>query len=302
MTSTANVILVPLDGSAFAEAALPYAESLAVVKGRSLRLLSVVETVLEGLFPEYIQLNAALDKARSASAHKQLTRIAESLQERGLAVETQTALGAPSKEILSAAEQMDVAAIVMATHGRGGADRWVMGSVADKVMRMSTKPVLLVRPRAAIATAGAASLRRLLVPLDGSPMAELALGPATELAAASGAVLVLVRVVPYLSSVLDWGTGYVPELMEVESEMVAGAQEALEEERRRLPDTIHSEAVVLRGPPAVELERFIQEHPIDLTVMTTHGYGGISRFVLGSTAERLVHSGAQVLLLRGDRE
>ncbi|HTE86975.1 MAG TPA: universal stress protein [Dehalococcoidia bacterium] len=297
-----SLILVPLDRSPLSEAALPYAEALAAAERRRLRLFSVVETVIDGLFQEKVRLNGGLDTVRTEIARKSLDRLAEGLRARGLEVEAETTLGAPAPEILGAGAHDDVAMIVMATHGRGGADRWVIGSVADKVMRSTSKPLLLVRPGGRSSPSGEAGLRRLLVPLDGSPLAQAALEPATELAFATRAKLVLLHVVPFLTATMDWGTGFVPELTEIEAEMAASAQQSLEELRAGLPAGLQSEAVVLRGPVAITIEDYIQQHQIDLTIMTTHGRGGFTRFVLGSTADRLVRSGASVLLIHGEGE
>jgi nucleotide-binding universal stress UspA family protein len=292
-----NIILVPLDGSLFSEAAIPYAETLARATGRKLRLFGVVETVLEGLLPEHLELGTTLDTARRANAQKHLADISDRLSQGDLEVETLTAIGAPASEIVSEAAGDDVAMIVMATHGRGGADRLVIGSVADKVMRTSGKPTLLVRSDRAPDPASPAALRRLMVPLDGSELAKTAVQPAADLAIAIGAELILVQVVPRLAERIDWGAGQVPELREIEAELVVNARDSLEDLRRELPYGVDCELIVLRGLAAKELEHFIQEQQVDLTVMTTHGRGGFSRFVLGSTAEPLVHSGLPVLLL-----
>lgn len=298
----ANVILVPLDGSAQAEAALPYAEALGTAEHRKVRLFSVVETNVDGLFPQAITLSADLNTIREETADKALRRLANGLRTRGLPVETETVLGAAPEEIIRAGNREDVAAIVMATHGRGGAERWALGSVADKVMRGSMNPVLLVQSNG-VGLPEPIVFQRLLVPLDGSPEAAAALEPASELALATGATVVLVRVVPDLTTLMNWGPNQIPELFEIEAELVADAFSALADVKNRLPREIHSEVVVLRGPPEEALEDYIREHRIDLTIMTTHGRGGFSRFILGSTADRLVRTGAPVLLLHsGARE
>jgi nucleotide-binding universal stress UspA family protein len=292
-----NIILVPLDGSLFSEAAIPYAETLARATGRKLRLFGVVETVLEGLVPEHLELGTALDTARRANAQKHLADISDRLRQGDLDVETLTAIGSPASEIVSAAASDDVAMIIMATHGRGGADRLVIGSVADKVMRTSGKPTLLARSGRTPDPASPAALQRLMVPLDGSELAKTAVQPAADLALATGAGLTLVQVVPRLADRIDWGAGLVPELREIEADLVVSARDSLEDFCRDVPLGVTPELVVLHGSAAKELEHYIQEHQIDLTVMTTHGRGGFSRFVLGSTAERLIHSGLPVLLL-----
>jgi nucleotide-binding universal stress UspA family protein len=294
-----KVLLVTLDGSTFAEAPLAYAEAIAKATRCKLRLLTVVETSIEGVPVQPDALSTRLATTGFENANRYLKQLSGEVQNRGLDVETEIAFGTPATAILERAPREDSGLILMATHGRGGISRWRLGSVADKVMRLAPCPTLLVRPPEAGKAIGGVHFQHLLVPLDGSRLAERALEPATDLALATGAKLTLVRVVPFLSATMNWGGEYVPELGEIEAEMEADAKRDLEVVHARLPAAVDADTVVVRGTPALVLESYITEHPIDLTVMTTHGRAGFSRFVLGSTAERLVQAGVPMLLVHG---
>jgi nucleotide-binding universal stress UspA family protein len=164
-------------------------------------------------------------------------------------------------------------------------------------MRLSHRPTMLVRPLATEGVPTPVKLGHILVPLDGSALSEAALDPAVEIAQASGARMTLLRAVPFLTSTVDWDNSYVSELVEIEAEMRDDAKNAIEQSRKQIPAGIDVSVVVLNGPPALEIEAFIKERAVDLTVMTTHGRGGLARAVVGSTADRLVHAGDPILLL-----
>jgi nucleotide-binding universal stress UspA family protein len=257
----------------------------------------VIETEFEGLLSQRLPVSAEMEKARTDTASRYLRQVAGDLAAGGLEVETEHGAGSPAREILDAAERDDVAMVVMATHGRGGTERRAIGSVADKVLRMGVKPTLLVRPHEASRPAEPLMLNRILVPLDGSTLADAALEPARDLALATGVQIILLRVLPELATSLDWGSNYIPELAELEVEMGGDAKKELDAIIARLPGIVEAETVVLRGPATVRIEDYVKSHRIDLTVMTTHGRGGLARLVLGKMAARLVHSGASVLVI-----
>lgn len=292
-------ILVPLDGSSAAEAALPYAEAVATAMGASLRLFGVVEPEDTGrpIWSVEVGERADREQAQHAALLQTLTDVAAALRERGFVAEVTVARGDPADEIVAAADERMAAMVVMATHGRGGIDRLLVGSVADKVMRMCTRPVLLVRPPAAAERAPAPALRRLMVPLDGSPLAESALPLAAELAAAAGATLTLVRVEPF-TTVGATPTAAPIDVAGIEEARAAAAESYLGEVHQRLPAGLRVERRVLRGVPSETLIRFAQQENVDLVVMSTHGRGGLRRLVLGSTADRLVRAGVPTLLVR----
>jgi nucleotide-binding universal stress UspA family protein len=290
-----SVIVVPLDGSELAEAALSYAESVAHATSATLRLIGVVDTGHQRPSRNADPTRDRLTMHELESLEKYLFIKAHALQTRGVRASVMAVAGSPVDEILTAQEP-DVAMLVMATHGRGGFQRLRLGSVADRVVHAATLPVLLVAPPAAGAPE-AVELRRIAVPLDGSALAESALPLAKALADASHATLTLVRVESFLMGATA-AYPYAPSSPDLEAGIEEAAAAYLEHVRVTQCAGTQTESIVLRGTAAASLIQYFQELPADLVVMTTHGRGGFKRLVLGSTADRLVRSGVPVLLIR----
>jgi len=297
-------LLVSLDGSGLAEAALPYAEAIAQALGGTLHLFAVAEREPGGIFVLDQEIRDQLERTRRQELSDYLATLVRGSRERGVYATTEIVAGDPAGEILAAADRIAASMIVMATHGRGGLQRSFLGSVADKVMRTASHPTLLISPgehHLAQQEIQPISLRRIAVPLDGSPLAEAALGLAGTLAAATGAQVLLVRVQSLpLTSTMAYP--YIPDLGAVEAGLERDTLQYLEGIRSRLPDGITTEIAVLRGERAVALAECLREKAVDLVVMTTHGYGGAQRLLVGSTADRLVRLEFPVLLIRAAKQ
>ncbi|MEZ4867069.1 MAG: universal stress protein [Caldilineaceae bacterium] len=142
-----QTILLPLDGSAVAERALPEAQTLASINGVRLLLLQVIQAMDEGnrrlLFPDEVAAASALADAR-AEATTYLAGIAQQTEAAGVACTYRVAVADPANAICTTAAEEGADLIVMGTHGRSGLKRWVYGSVANKVLRGATCPLLLV--------------------------------------------------------------------------------------------------------------------------------------------------------------
>ena len=139
-------ILVPLDGSEMAEAVLPHVEMLARANGCEVVLLRVALNPAYQFAMTDPAMLGVLVSDMQADAEKYLQRVTAQLQERGLTVSAETAEGYTAECILQVAQEKGVDLIAMSTHGRSGVARWLIGSVADRVMRTAKVPVLLVRP------------------------------------------------------------------------------------------------------------------------------------------------------------
>ena len=137
-------ILVPLDGSRLAEQALPHAAIQAEQFGAEIYLLKVL-----GPIPEPIMVSREIvrgaETASARLAQTYLEGIAAGLQERGIPTKTATVEGKPYVEIIRFAEAEEIDLIVMSTRGHSGLSRWLLGSVADRVVRGATVPLLLVQ-------------------------------------------------------------------------------------------------------------------------------------------------------------
>jgi nucleotide-binding universal stress UspA family protein len=271
-------ILVSLDGSERAAAVLPHVRAFAATFQARVRLLGVVEHGVE-----------------RGTQQQQLTAWAQRLQGWGIEAATQQRSGEPADVIVSTAEELQVDLLALTTRGRGGLQRLLLGSVADAILKRSTRPMLVVTPPSSGEHGAEIDLHRILLPLDGSSLAERALPLAALVASRFRAELNLVRVRGYGSV---WPQGSVLEHEEsAEQELALEAQAYLEQAQRGLPSGISSELVVLRGDPRTALVEFVERDHSDLVVMTTRGQSGLRRLVIGSVADAVVRSGVPTLLL-----
>lgn len=294
-------ILVPLDGSEASRAALDVVEQL---DSQSVRLLQVESNDHLLVPPSVTGVEPGWEDRYAARIRDELESVAERLRRQGRTVEVEVRSGDAAEEIIASAEDADL--VVMTTHGRGAAGRLIFGSTADRVARHGTTPTLLIR-RGSDAN-GPVTPGRVVVPLDGSELAEQALPEAERLARALKAPVHLVRAVgadDVLATVRSDRSATSPrpsagddayEGARLEAER--GAAEYLEQKAAGLrEDDLTAEVEVLKGTPAFVLLWMIQAG--DVVVMTTHGRGGYRRWAIGSVAEKLVREAAgPVLLLR----
>jgi nucleotide-binding universal stress UspA family protein len=192
----------------------------------------------------------------------------------------------------------------MATRGRSGIHRWLMGSVAEKVLRGATNPLLLVRGDEEGKSDGAATLKSIVVPLDGSKLAETVLPRAVELAKKLSLEIVLTRAyqIP-LSTYGGAEAAYIPNpnaLMNVVKEEAGAYLEAkVDELRQNGVEKVSS--ILLLGSGADEIIDLARTTPDNLIAMCTHGRSGVKRWALGSVTEKVVrHSGDPVLVVRAE--
>jgi nucleotide-binding universal stress UspA family protein len=192
-------ILVPLDGSSLAEQALPCAVTLARGLPGELVLLRAIwipPDILEMLDESTVELNAIVAQLET-EANGYLDPLVEQLREAGLNARFVVRRGPAAETILDYAGQVNVDQIVMATHGYSGIKHWTHGSVAERVLQAARMPLLLVRvgeQDLASDWQQPARCRRILVPLDGSPVAEQILPSVVSVAQAMSGELVLFQV------------------------------------------------------------------------------------------------------------
>ncbi|MBK7456540.1 MAG: universal stress protein [Anaerolineales bacterium] len=140
-------ILVPLDGSKVAEGVLPHAKSLAYSEGAELILLTVgANPALDYAFSDPGLAQQAIQEQEDRSS-KYITEIEAQLKSAGFKTSTQMRVGSVADVILGVAEELQVDVIAMSTHGRTGPARWLLGSIAERVVRNSNIPVLLIRAK-----------------------------------------------------------------------------------------------------------------------------------------------------------
>jgi len=291
-------ILVPLDGSELAEGAVPYARALADKLNTHLVLATVWEGAdadLSAAFP-----NLSLEVTKSAQEY--FEGYLAGMRDKATDAERTKIIVRPgdaADEILNIAQETGARAITIATHGRSGISRWVYGSTAGNLLRNSKVPVLAVGPKVLEKQRPSVTYKKLMVPVDGSPLSEKALPVAASLASHLGATLNLVRAVRWAVQAYPYTLpdAYVPQ---IDEELEKGAKEYLRRHEGALKDGTQIEAFVVRGAVADGLLDFVDQQSIDLVVMSTHARSGIARAALGSVADRMLQGGAPVLLVRPD--
>lgn len=291
-------VLVPLDGSAFAERALPWARSLA--QGCDATLVLVRAVVLHAL------RGAAPVPARTTAleeAEQYLSTAAQRLLP-GLRVETVVSDGPADEAILAAARQYPADLLVMATHTRPPLAGLLYGSVSHALLGRSHVPILLIRSwspgSAAVPTV---RQRRILVPLDGSPFGEEALPSALVIARTLNAALALVRVVPPPARLLSGTLGLLLAATEPDQEeRVREAEQYLNSVRLYIAtlDSLMTVRTDVRvGDPLRAIVDAERESGAAMVVMATHGRTGLGHVLLGSSAEAVLRDGtAPVLFVR----
>jgi len=215
----------------------------------------------------------------------------------GLAVEHEVRVGSAATAILELAESAHIDLIAMATHGRTGVQRWVYGSVADKVLSGAQLPILLVR--ASEIPSAIAPIRRILVPLDGSALAERALIPAQYLAKAFDAEVLLFRVQEPFSFVQS-GLTAAMSTAAFDDALLEVVEEYLTEKTLEMRSQgVHVGWETQFGTAAENILDVAQKRTVNLVVMSTHGRSGIGRWIMGSVADRVLRaSRIPVLLIR----
>lgn len=301
-----RTVLVPFDGSSFGDQAVPMAVAIARRTGATLHLLHVhVPAIPLSAMGEVspLSIDPAWEREGRERERAHLTEVADGVREQERLQVAATLLdGIVPDAILAHAGDIDADLIVMATHGRGGVSRAWLGSVADEIMRRTTIPVLLVRPEAVEGEAPriVPSLGRVLVPLDGSPLAEQVLDAARSLAEATDGELVLLRVTspPYL-------TTFAPDapIIVIDDQMLAAERE----EATRYLDHIAAELreaglrvetmLVQHARPAQAILVAAANARVGTVAIATHGRGGLARLFLGSVADKVIRGGSRTTLV-----
>lgn len=284
-------ILAPLDGCERSEAVLPYVEELSARLGAHVTLLHVFPPSL------HQQSDAHITYMNSLAS-----RFREHLGCAGVQVDGVALEGKPNRVITDYASRDDISLIAAAPHSQSSDGHWSVGRTADKVIRETSKPVLLVHTEAS-ATSDHALLDRILVPLDGSRASRDVLQYVEALLhkseGADSAFLWLVHVIP----AEHYATGpviakRVPYSRAELTDLKGQASRYLEEVAGRLRERglpVHTH--VGTGDAATAILSLAGGLGANLIAMTTHGYSGFSRLFLGSVAERVLHRSTVPLLL-----
>jgi len=289
-------ILVPLDGSPLAEAVLPHATVFAKAYGAQLVLMGVVDPAGLEVHEDYQRYVSPLVERGQEWFRLYLEEAADRRQREGVSTRTEVAVGPVPETISAYAERSSIDLIAMSTHGRSGPERWMLGSVTDRVLHHCHTPMLIIRPTEQ--GAPPPTVKTLIVPLDGSDLGEAALPYARDVARQMKLRAVLVEVVsPGLATYgeAEAFSGFPEEMIghmeATAAEYLAGIAE------RFLADGSQCDTKVLVGPVSASLTEFAKTEPASLIAMSTHGRSGVARTVLGSVADRMVRSSGDAVLV-----
>jgi nucleotide-binding universal stress UspA family protein len=289
-------ILVPLDGSRFAESVLPIALSLSRRTGAPVHLVTVQEPIPSFAYDEW-------ESAAGEWSEEYLRSVVERFGSRaGGEVTTRLLTGHVVESLEEEAQARKVDLVVMATHGRGAFSRAWLGSVTDAFLHHTQRPVLLVRPEedAEAPVPTEFTVTRILVPLDGTDISESALENAVAFGSLFGAAYHLVRVVPYP---MQFTSPYLPHTMQMNQQFVTDAKNAadeyLENQAQGLKDrdlAVTCRTVVVPQPGHGILSE-LEDAECDFVAMATHGRAGLTRAILGSTTDKVIRGTHVPILL-----
>ena len=284
-------ILVPLDGSPMGDRVLPYVRTLGKKLDAKVELFRVFDPQPEYFYPNPFQFQERHDASEhyreevmtalgTAKTHLEAAGVAatavmhgpEKAATDGENVEHK--YGASAEHIVMESEKDADTLIVMSTHGRSGVGRWALGSVTDKVLHATDKPLLIIRAEGNDATLEG-TMGHIIVPLDGSALVESILPYAAGLAKALEAKLCLVR-----ATADDKADADERDHLERLAERIRGAGVA------------EVAGQVLHGDPATAIVDLTHEYPDALVAMTTHSRSGVGRWVIGSVTDRVVRHAA----------
>ncbi len=283
-------VLVALDGSELSEAILPYARAFAKALKIPVELLHVIdsETIMPSLIAPYHRFyHGILTAARGyVTAEREyvgeyLKKLAASFLD-SPAIDWSVEIGKPAKIIVQKAAAQVGTLVGMATRGRPAIRRWRLGSVTDEVLQTVSSPVFIVRAIAEKKSNETAILKSVLIPLDGSALAEGAIPQMVELAREMDLGMVLLRVV------------------EVFKQIRTEAKEYLEEKVSQLKREGVTEvtSVLLEGDAAAKIVDLARKNPESLIAMCTHGRTGVAQRVLGSVTRAVIrHSVGPILVI-----
>jgi nucleotide-binding universal stress UspA family protein len=316
MTTT---VLVPLDGSDKDERAIPAAAALAKLTGGALHLIRVLEPPDDTLVPRARALGIAdvMHEERD-DMERSVRGTADRLAaDTGRRVTTEVADGSDVADtLLRRAAERDADVVVMATRAAGTLGRTLRGSVADRVMRESPRPVVVVPPGADDTRGKHIELGRVLVPLDGSALSFRAIDHLLALPHANDLEYVLLEAIPPLATgiaaapdspawapIMATGEAYLGagDVGQLRADAVRRLSVVAERLRARGASVVDLR-VVEASDPAAAITRAVRTELADFIAMSTHGASGLKRMVLGSVAEKVVRESDVPVLLVSCRD
>jgi len=289
-------IMVPLDGSLLAERALSPAANIAEAMQAKLTLLRVV--------PQFALLAAdptLYEEMNRMGEDESLSYLRSKAGELDLAIQVEVAgeSGQPADVIIRYAETHGIDLIMMSSHGRSGLNRWIYGSVAERILRRAPCTTAIINARVAESSG---EQKKILIPLDGSELAERALKTGRMLAKAIDADLYLLRVTASAHQILET-VSMKPVFEGIEEQEFREAEAYLQEKKSETPD-FHTviDVETEKGTVAENIVDYAAEHEIGMIVMSSHGRTGLKRWVYGSVAEKVLRSACCTTMIIRDQQ
>lgn len=297
--------LVPLDATPGAEAVLPLVTVLAKALRQPVVVLSVLSdtATLDGI--EHAPIIDSLMETRKRYAQQYLDGISAEFAGAGVTASSLVKTGPVADTVLATALATETGLIVISSHTAPGLERWFLGSVADRVIRTPSVPVLVI-PQSGSASA-ASAIGEIIVPLDGSDLAEAALPYASFLARALAAPIMLLRAAPpnlMITAPRPYGmdaalpTEILVMLGKSAQAYLGGVAAPLREQGIEVTTRFTA-----ASSPADSIAELAGRTANALVVMATHGQSGLGRVLLGSVTDRVIRSAsAPVLVIRAAAE
>ncbi len=273
-------LLVPTDFGESSQRAEDLAAELASKFDAKVTLLHVWSIPT---FPSYAAELHWPTEEIEAAARAGVSEALARLKEKHANSEAVLAAGAAWERIAETATQQDVDMIVIGTHGRRGLPRFLLGSVAEKVVRLSPVPVLTVGSES-----GVTPIRKILLPVDMGPASDAAIEETAALARAFSAEVTVLHV--YEAPIPYPGVPYVP-IHDLSLALEKSARGAVEVVVQRLAGRVpRVSGLVRQGSAWRNINEVAQETGADLVVVGTHGRRGVPRALIGSVAEKVVRT------------
>lgn len=301
-------ILVPLDGSPFAEQAIPLALDIARRAGGCVTLARVHVPLAPAFAKGMPPFDYELERGARGQVQSYLETIARRYHGPGATVRPMVLEGPVAETLCNYTRDNPTDLVVLSTHGRGPLARFWLGSVADELVRTLTVPVLTFRPQEEAEPKHSPRLRHILIPLDGSELAESILEPAIALGAAAETEYTLLRVLAPTTAasagVAELGGAF------MDHELLRRLQQLEENDRREAEEYLRNMATRLsaRGlnvdtrlvtgePAALTILAQARDLEADAIALASHGRGGLARLLLGSVADKVLRGATMPVLL-----
>lgn len=284
-------ILIATDGSEASEKAADFGMETLRFGGAKAYAVYVIDTSSYGSVP--------IDERRSKKiqqleeiGHKAVSYVEGKAKTAGMEVESIVLKGNPAEEIVDFAEEQRVDMIVAGSLGKSGIERFMLGSVSEKVVRRAKIPVLVVRKQKEEKLQ-----KQILIATDGSKATEKAVDFGIEIAKLNGAKVYAVHVIdPIFNDLMEeaWAANAYEQFKKIGREAISYVEE------KAKAVGVEVESIVLEGNPAAEIVDFAEEQGVDMIVVGSLGKSGYEQFAIGSVSAKVLRNAKVPVLVVHD--